>query len=962
MLYIKIQLPFTYTIIMKTALLTVALLFLGVNPVFTQEDSLFIEASRIMEAGEFRDAAQLFTQYLQNPDTQKDIRGKANGLYKLAACFFYMNEYDSTIKYMEGALVEKAKLVAPSDTFLLSSHAVLGYVYRYERRDIRKAAAQFDSERDIINAHPTAFSQTQVYKNYYNLASANRILQDYDRALNYAYQALEVAQKMYAEHPEYAENCYVVIANSLSGKKQYKQADEFYRRKVAVSIEQRGAEHSSLALDYYNLALNYNDMARPHEAIISFRSAEDIANKSNRSLLSNVYRGLGVAHRLSGNSDTSLEYFYKAIPMARPRPLRSAWNYRQIALHYEISNQFDSALYNYQKAFLALIPDFEWAEPEVNPALNRLVSSNPYVYKLLELKANCYLKAYYSSRDKEDLLAAKDSYDLLDQLTDKYRDNLVLESSRLFFQQRNHAVYQKAIEVNFELYRLSAQMKYIENAWMLIEKNKSILLLENLLSAEKYTSLGIPDSIQEQMTNSSKALLNAQKNLNSCELQKDCEQDKIITIRQIISLEEERLRSFKQEIENSFPEYHSFISDNELQSLDAVKSVLESNQLLVNYFAGQDHYYFIATSGDEPSLGRIAKGGNFNQELSRFLNEVSGENLQNTSMKETFQRYSTSALSLFEKLINDHFDISTYDELIVIPDGDLAGVPFEALISKGPKLQHTHFKQLQYLLKSHEISYGFSATLWSKNLTIKSTPRSLNLMAFGTSEVANRPGLATLSAIEEELSTISQIEGSTLFSQQGATAANFRANVGKANMIHLALHTINDYENPLNSELVFSSDTSTQNGSLYLHEIFSLKMNPSLVVLSGCETGVGKWQKGEGAYHMGRAFLFHGNPAIVMSLWKVKDYPTSVLMSQFYTRFKTQKSSSEALRLSKLNFLANADELMSHPSNWAAFVSIGDAKMTTRPNYSFYLVWLIIGTFLWVLSRQVYKMVSSPGN
>ncbi len=904
------------------------LLFYGALPAQSTSALLFAKADSMMKSGNLEQAATLWKDYLRSNSADK-MRGIAYS--KLGACYFNLYANDSAIKYMNLSIAEKAKASKSTDTTFLRDHAILGYIYRYEVNQSRKAIKHYEAERLIIEANPKVVTEGQRYQNFYNLATTNRLLEDFDRGLNYAYRALDATMKDTSARPHHLPNCYAVIANALNNTQRYEEAQEYYRLKISSNIKLNGTKSPSLALDYYNLAVNSNDRKNPIEAVKIFEQALELIrlNTENPNLESSIYIGLGTSFSMLNDFEKSVTYLDKAIELAPEISSDRALAYRQYALHHEVQGDYDLAIDKYQLAFKALIPAYQTPEPKTSPEVIDILTQ-PLAYQILSYQAQCWLKKYKATQDFKALENAYATYKKLDQATDGYRQNFVLESSRLHFQKKNHRNYERSIEVVYEMYAQTKNDSYLLQAWLLIEKNKSLLLLENVLRAEKYTSLGIPDSIQEQMASSSKALLNAQKNLNSCELQKDCKQDKIITIRQTISLEEERLRSFKQEIENSFPEYYSFISDNELQSLDAVKSMLESNQFLVNYFAGQDHYYFVATSGSESSLGRIDKDDNLNQELSQFLEEISGENLQNISMKKAFQRYSTSALSLFKKLINDHFDISRYDELVVIPDGDLAGVPFEALISKAPSTERTDFGKLEYLLKSHRVNYGFSATLWSKNMTINDRQQSLNLMAFGTSQAGNRPELARLSAIEKELKTISKIKGSTLFSEKDATAENFRANAARANMIHLALHNVNDYENPLNSQLVFSADTSSEDGSLYLYEVFNLKMNPSLVVLSGCETGIGKWQKGEGTYHMGRAFLFHGNPALVMSLWRVNDNTTASIMNSFYDKLQKNASSPEAIHEAKLAYLQQADGMTSHPRNWAAFISIGQVKAKSK--------------------------------
>ncbi len=923
-LYIQNELPLHTTMIKPLCIVAMYLLFHSSLRAQTPDEALFVKADTTMKSRRFAPATTLWKEFL-NTGYQGEKRGIA--LSKLGASYFNLYANDSAIKYMNLAIAEKSKAHTSTDTTFLKDHAILGYIYRYEINQSKKALRHYEAERQIIEANPEIVTEGQRYQNFYNLATTNRLLEDFNRALNYAYRALDATMKDSKAQPHHKPNCYAVIANSLNNTQRYAEADEYYQLKISSNIEVNGSKSPSLALDYYNLAVNSNDRKRPEEAIKIFNKAlnQIPEGTSNPDLEASIYIGLGVSFRLTDDLDKSVMYLEKAIKIAPEISSDRALAYRQYALYHEAQGNYDLAIDKYQLAFASLIRGYQAPSRDASPEIVDILTL-PLAYQILSFKAHCWLKKYQATQDQTSLKNAYKAYQKLDQSTDGYRQNFVLESSRLHFQKKNHRNYERNIEVAYEMYKNTNNETYLYETWLLIEKNKSLLLLENVLRAEKYTNLGIPDSIQEKMTFASKALLSAQKELNTCDLEKNCEQSDIINIRQTISQKEESLRSFKQEIENNFPDYHRFTSDNELGSLEAIKASLKKNQFLINYFAGRDYYYLVATSQTSSHLRRIPKNDVLDKETSRFLDEISGETLQHTSLKEAFRIYSASAYSLFNKLMNDHFDISQYEELIIIPDGDLAGVPFEALISSAPSPEHSDFNRLTYLLKSHRVNYGFSATLWSKNIATDSRSQSLNLMAFGTSEVANRPELATLSAVEEEMQTISQIEGSQLFSQKEATAENFRSNVAKANMIHLALHNINDYNNPLNSQLVFNSDGNTRDSNLYLYEIFNLKMNPSLVVLSGCETGVGKWQRGEGSYHMGRAFLFHGNPALVMSLWRVSDASTASIMNAFYDKLSERTSSPEAIHEAKLAYLEAADGITAHPRNWAAFISIGEVK------------------------------------
>ena len=113
-------------------------------------------------------------------------------------------------------------------------------------------------------------------------------------------------------------------------------------------------------------------------------------------------------------------------------------------------------------------------------------------------------------------------------------------------------------------------------------------------------------------------------------------------------------------------------------------------------------------------------------------------------------------------------------------------------------------------------------------------------------------------------------------------------------------------------------------GLLQIHEIFDLELTADLVVLSGCETALGKAVRGEGLLGMTRAFLYAGASAVSVSLWPVEDDSTALLMTDFYRELRAGATVVEALRSAKLTHSRRPGT--AYPYYWAPFVLVGDAS------------------------------------
>jgi CHAT domain-containing protein len=112
--------------------------------------------------------------------------------------------------------------------------------------------------------------------------------------------------------------------------------------------------------------------------------------------------------------------------------------------------------------------------------------------------------------------------------------------------------------------------------------------------------------------------------------------------------------------------------------------------------------------------------------------------------------------------------------------------------------------------------------------------------------------------------------------------------------------------------------TEKDNGRLSAGDIFSLNINAYLVVLSACETALGKINRGDEIIGFTRAFIYAGTPSIITTLWKVNDMATYMLMSEFYKNLKTMRK-ADALRAAQLNLM----KTYRHPFFWGAFVLNG---------------------------------------
>lgn len=209
------------------------------------------------------------------------------------------------------------------------------------------------------------------------------------------------------------------------------------------------------------------------------------------------------------------------------------------------------------------------------------------------------------------------------------------------------------------------------------------------------------------------------------------------------------------------------------------------------------------------------------------------------------------------------------------------------------------------------------------------------------SELPNAPEDLVRSAMESKgwkfaplPNTRAEVNGISGLYPSGASVVHLGAQASESNLksedlshykrIHFATHAILDEENPLRSGIVLTlPGAKGEDGILQPREIMDLDIRADLVVLSACETALGKTVRGEGMVGLTRACFYAGVPRLVVSQWQVSDIGTAKLMKSFYRHMQDGKDPGRALRDAKVEMLHSGVPSYSHPYYWAPFILAG---------------------------------------
>jgi CHAT domain-containing protein len=157
-------------------------------------------------------------------------------------------------------------------------------------------------------------------------------------------------------------------------------------------------------------------------------------------------------------------------------------------------------------------------------------------------------------------------------------------------------------------------------------------------------------------------------------------------------------------------------------------------------------------------------------------------------------------------------------------------------------------------------------------------------------------------------------------------AAAMNPDLKRYRIVHFATHTILNDDHPDLSSLVLSlvdEKGSPQSGFLRLRDMYNLQLSAELVVLSACDTALGKEVKGEGLMSMVRGFMYSGTPRVLASLWKVDDEATAELMKEFYKNL-LHSGMTPAASLRQAQITQMQKKTRQAPYYWAGFQLQGE--------------------------------------
>jgi CHAT domain-containing protein len=410
------------------------------------------------------------------------------------------------------------------------------------------------------------------------------------------------------------------------------------------------------------------------------------------------------------------------------------------------------------------------------------------------------------------------------------------------------------------------------------------------------------------------------------------------------SLPKQQLRRQLDLLESRIRDNISIAEMNEFRpDAKALQTKLADDILMISYFLGDQHSHLWLVTDKTLEHYQLPSGAAITDTVHALSDALRSQRQSPARIQYTAQLLRDQILPLDDAVLSNR-------DLVIVADGSLQSVPFGLL----PLAEN------QLLMDHSTIMYSPSARLFTMlDNKFSISPTSIAVLADPLSDntsmlvMNDQPGIGASQlfaqrALHQSAINVDRLPGArneALAIQNSVAAAGDLEPIRRINVkmgsdashdfvmngglqgygiVHFATHGVVDADVPELSGLVLADASQSNQSMSYLrpHEIANLQLDADLVVLSGCETGIGKSLAGEGLMSLSRPFFVAGARQVISSLWKVSDQATAALMQHFYGHMLNDKESAEvALRKAKEDM--RADPQWQHPYFWAGFVIQG---------------------------------------
>ena len=919
-----------------------------------EANALNQKAVELYQAGRYQEALPLYQRALairekalgpEDPDT-------AESLNNLAVLYKTMGAYDKAMPLYQRALKIDEKALGPENPGTATDINNLALLYKsmgaYDKAlPLYQRALKID-EKALGPENPGTATDIN------NLALLYKSMGAYDQALPLYQRALKIREKVLGpEDPDTAESLNNLAA-LYKDMGAYDQALPLLQRALKICEKALGPEHPHTATSLNNLALLYQSMGAYEQALPLHQRAlkirekvlgpEDPDTALSLNNLAALYQDMGAYEQALPLYQRALKIREKVLGPKDPYTADSLENLGSLYLAQK--DYPDAESYFRQGKSTGGLVELSLARGQPAEALKLLQDQAPTWRNTPLYNVQYHSQQGLALAGVGRLGEAALALDQAVQEAEELRLRTPGEKAG-FFQGGifggNIRPYRGLVSVLGEMAlkpeALPPELKAYgpdpgSAAFYFAEDTKGRVLLEAMAAAgRKETRTEIPPELhqQEESLLNQLAALEAQweKALQGGEAAVQEVQEKKARL-------SGELRDLIKQLRQKYPLYAALHYPEPVPAADLP---LQGNEVLLEYALGEGAgYIMVVRKGGVSKVVKIAMGQEaLEEKVNAFMEPFLKKDREGYLHPEAFSL--PQAKQLYDLLLAGVLaEVKESERVIIVPDGILGLLPFEALVLK----QGQNFQDSVFVGDKYNLTYYQSAAVLALKRRLQEEPASRPLFALGDpvfnqqggifwvrSSEGRKLGFPPLEETQKEVRAIAGIMGvapappDVLLDLQANETQLKKSPLQDYRYLHFATHAYLGKVQGIMEPFILLGQVGNQPGDkgfLTMSQVLDLKLNAEMVVLSACDTGRGKVMEGEGVANFARAFQHAGARSVVVSLWEVASDPAVEYMTLFYGHLKEGKSRAEALRLARQAIKAKYPE----PFFWAVFILHGE--------------------------------------
>jgi CHAT domain-containing protein len=912
-------------------------------------------------------------QYLKSPYDSLLAKVHCN----IAISYNWQGELDSANTYYNKSMIWYDKLLPSYKNYGGYNDFLGNYISFLNSSLILPREAQSIAEKALNYKHNRKLNLRNTYL-YYAYFNAVIQYQDLDSIENFFLKFQDFYKRNDKADKTDLNSLLLKIAYTYMRHGNYRKSVTYYQNALKLSDTSRGYQNYSPDI-HERLAFNYIRLKRPNLAIhhqkemviaakennehdlywrymqaaqisgalkeietcqsyidSSLTSYKTYKYKNNINLI-NLYNLTAWSYHYIENHEQVIYYLQQLenICLSNPDKNRSSLSKTQTLLGRSLINnhQIDLAI----KKLTGVIAHFESINKEVLSSNTQSGSHRFYLQAHFNL-AKAYKQKFQMTQDIHYLEKASKHIEAARPYFDSRQQAASFDEDRIAIKNDDYQNFAPTgLYIFAKLANLTEDQSALDKALLYAQKSKAFALQQGVNDRAWKRQAGLPEELITQENNYLSHLARFQMDYENELLKERSDSARLNRLSQGINTYMAGLDSIEQIINSQYPDYKKARFEQVHPNLKAIQQKLGPQQVLLDYLLTDDQLFTMLWRSDTVNIHNQPIDSLFHQQLTAVLDQLSTP-FYGTQSKQQILAFSQTLHTLYNVLIEPHETLIKNRHLIISPDKQLALLPFETLLTESTEGTPPDFRKFPWLLNRYPVSYTYNTALLPGNTNenidvnrvIAFAPAYTGEGILSDSVLINlrkslNGQLSPLPGAQKELQHINQIFRTTVFQDMDASKDEFLKHVDQDQLLHLAMHSLVDNAQPLNSQLVFSPSQDTTR-VLKAYEIYNHSIKSPLLVLSSCNTGSGQLRTGEGIMSLARAFTFAGVQSQVMTLWPVNDQTGAELTTLFYSQIKQDKVKDVALQRAKQNYLKQVDAIQAHPYYWANYVLSGNTQ------------------------------------